>query len=230
MGEILFWCKYFVVTFVVIWCVIFVIVRTYPPKIDTLLSRFEFKSAKYILDTVDTFDLLFLSGRLEGENVIKVLTGSYYSHVSLLIREADIPYVWEADLGSGYRTGPRIMRLEDKLSRWKGDRYGMVRRYFSTSQRPQLSDLINIVKDCTKLSMNTDMMSWLFSSMPDSYFYKYFTRTDSVFCSELVADTLQKLGMMVKVRPPSYYSPQDFASDRVPITSGFYGLPIYFSF
>lgn len=199
-----------------------------------------------LLNSVNNGDLIFLAGETQGERTIRFFHNSYYSHMFLVFRDSppdgvpDTPentvFVWEADVGQGYKDGPRIMRLSEKLDRWKGMKIGMFKRYIPPdafgADRPTTKDILDIAQSYLSENMDMDMVmaSWFFSRWPDGFLFKLFKNQKKVFCSELVVDTLQKLGIMSKERHPSWYSPEDFVRGKVPIVKGtFSSLSIYFT-
>lgn len=194
-------------------------------------------SSSKILDKVKNLDLLFFTGTSQGERAIRVWHSSYYSHVCIVVRDDNTPgapaFIWESDLGHKYKDGPRLMRLSEKLERWKGDKIGMWRRYIPSGpvsgNKPSAEDILKIVQEYLKTGagMDINMLSWFLSDYPDTAAFR-FLKGNNVFCSELVAGTLQKLGILPKDKNPSWYTP-DFFSKPLNV-KGNYGTPVYFSF
>lgn len=199
-----------------------------------------FDNIEDLLKNVENGDLIFLSGDTQGERAIRMAHNSYYSHVGFLFVDKrgaidstpkNTVFIWESDLGQGYRDGPRIMRLWDKLSRWKGCKIGMIRKYSSFFHRPKTEEILNVAKPIldANIGMDISMTSWFFSDYPESKIFK-FLKDDKVFCSGLVAFTLQKLGIMDYRKHPSWYTPENFASGKDVFVRGFYHYPVYFKF
>lgn len=161
-----------------------------------------------VLRQAQTGDLIFLSGDSLNERFIRWVTGGAYSHVGILVRELDNTtgleevYVWEADLGQKHRSGPRSILLRDKLAHYKGLRVGGWRRCVSELNT---EDVMNVVNKYINCEMDMVMTSWIFSYRPKS-------PGDSlpkVFCSELVALTLQDLNVIPSDRRAVTFSPKD---------------------
>jgi hypothetical protein len=202
-----------------------------------LKSNPELVSIENILENSKTGDLLFFAGYTFAERSIRRYHNSYYNHCCLIFRDLDehgkdIPYIFESDLGQGYREGPRVMKLVDKLARWKGMPYVCWRKYIPPNHdeklRPTGEDVRNIAQNYIKYDFDKSMVGWLFSKYPDSRLYKYFKPPKSVFCSEMVALTLQKLGILPDDYIPGYFTPEDFAGTSLTMIKGFYGSPRYF--
>jgi hypothetical protein len=171
-----------------------------PPENKTI-------SVAKLLETANNGDLLFFSGDTIGERAIKVYTGSCYTHVAFVFRDLDedlnppteVAFIWEADLGQGYRDGARVMRLSDKLKRWKGH---PVIGWRKSKNRPDKQSILKFINQNIKSEMDSSMLTWAFP---------FLKQPNKVFCSELVALTLQDLGLMDGGTRPSSFSPKDFA-------------------
>lgn len=169
----------------------------------------------------DNGDIIFFSGSTSSEKTIKFYTGCPFSHVSLLFKEDDIIYVWEADMGQGYKSGPRVMKLEDKFSRWKGDRISALKKWLG--KRPSTKEILEVIGRHVKKDMDPNMVSWMFPK-----FSHLLREKNQVFCSELLAMSLIELGMIEKCNPTEV-SPSDFFFDRVKCSGGVYGVPHFFN-
>ena len=176
----------------------------------------------------DNGDLLFLSGDYYSERMIRWYTQSYFSHVALLFRDTSskVLYVWEADVGHMRKPGPRVMTLEDKLSTWKGQKILAVKRWIG--KRPKTQDILNIIGELFLKEMDKNMLTWLVADYPSLHFLFRDTSSKSIFCSELIALTLQKLRMIEKEHHPAWYSPQTFFSERMKTIEGTYSFPKYY--
>lgn len=200
-----------------------------------------------LLKTVDNGDLIFLAGETQGEKTIRFFHNSYYSHMCLVFRDGvensvdgantleNTIFVWESDLGQRYKDGPRVMRLSEKLDRWKGMKIGMIKKYIPPDalgmDRPRTADILSIAQSylSENIDMDISMASWFFSRWPDSFLFGLVKDGKKVFCSELIADTFQKLGIMSRKRHPAWYSPEDFVRGKVPFIKGHFSSPLYFT-
>ncbi len=213
------------------------------------ISKIDAITVDNLLNKVQNGDLIFLAGKSQGERAIRFFHSSYYSHMGMIfvdernaVKDANgnVPvenkiFIWEADLGQGSRSGPRVMKLADKLKRWKGEKIGMWKRYINET-RPSTKDILSVVQLylSSKIHMDLSMVSWFFARWPKSALFKYFKMGDgdgeNVFCSELMVATLQKLDIIDSDKHPSWYSPEDFVRDKVPLAKGTYGVANYFTF
>lgn len=267
------WWEYLALLIGLILLIWFGACRVLVPSLDSALSRGIIHinmTAEELMSGIglQNGDLIFLAGNTQGERAIKLFHNSYYSHVCLVFRDErgaidDTPkntiFVWESDLGQGYRSGPRVMRLWDKLQRWGGrertaSRIGMWKRFISIPEaKPTATAILDIAKPYidAKVDMDITMSSWFLADYPDSAIYRFLKGNGlkgndlkgergekgnalegkKIFCSELLAATLQTLGIMSKEHHPSWFTPESFASGKgVTLKKGAYGSPIYFAF
>ena len=215
------------------------------PSIDKFVSgkaSLTWVSSEHLLHNATNGDVIFLSGNTYAEKSIRWHTSSCFSHMALIIREKDedlleaeketspdglTAFVWEADIGQGYKKGPRVMRLRDKLKRWKGSKVGMWKRYVSF-ETPSSKEILEQATKMVDRTMDNSMVSWFFADYPNSSLFNFFKGKGKVYCSELVAETLQNIGIMEKDHHPGWYSPESFASDAVKLKRGVYSTPLYF--
>ena len=185
-----------------------------------------------LIATVDNGDLIFLSGSTFSEKTIKFWTRSHFSHVGIIVREIDaesgesVPYILEADYGGGHKDGVRLMKLEDKLSRYRGSSIGGWRR--RVGYRPKTDKMLKFVGELLdrNFEMDPNMLCWLFSNAPDGPLYRVVRSPNDrvIFCSEMVIAYMRKLGMATlptdtrngDTRHPTWYSPQTLAAETFP--------------
>lgn len=143
-----------------------------------------------------------------------------FSHVGMLFREQhpvtgkNILYVWDSDLGQQTKDGPRVLELEKKLERYHGYPYLMWRRL--NGKRPSTQSILNVVAEYQDLDFDHKILSWWVSTSP--LLYRAVKSKDKVFCSELVAMTMQhpSVDMLDQNLFPAWYSPGTFAQDNIP--------------
>ena len=209
------------------------------PDIETFISLKtpDIIPLETILSTANNGDLIFLAGTTFTERSIRRWHCSYVNHCALVFRDIDedtgldTPFLFESDVGQHYRDGPRVIRLKDKLEKWKGLRYGILKRYITPDDRPSTKNILNIAQNIILrqgTGMDKNMMSWFFSDYPNSRFYKFFKPENTLFCSELVAKVLQTLGILAKDRHESNYTPEDFIKGNITLNKGVHGVNIYF--
>lgn len=221
---------------VVIGCVIIIlflliVIRISTPNINDVP---ESKIFMYddIKDKLESGDLVFLAGKTYTERLACWHTNCPFSHVGMIMKN-DIdgkPYIWEADIGQGAKKGTRLMLLDEKLARYKGFRKGAILK-LRALRSINNEDIAKIIKEHEGQDMDTMMATHVTSGFPRSYIHNIFKDDNKIFCSELIADTYQKLALMKTTQDPSYYTPKDFFTSQVPLQEGVkLDEPIYFSF
>jgi len=178
-------------------------------------SNLKKTSLKNFLEKADNGDIILMAGNTRGERACRWASSSIFSHCGMLFREKhpetkeDILYVWEADIGQGSKKGPRIMPVKDKLQRYRGFKI-LGWKPLDALKRPGLDRILQIVKKHSKKSLDSQMWPWVWGKLGSLTLSRWSKDPQRVFCSELLAMTLQDLEMIPKNRSPYLYSPQDF--------------------
>lgn len=162
-----------------------------------------------VLAEAKTGDAILMAGHSPGERVMKSCTRSIFSHIGLLLREDDVVYVWDADMGQGIRDGPRLMKLSDKLARYKGFKHAAYIP-LTCSERPTEAKMLEVISRYENLDMDPNVWAWWAAHSPTSALFNRLKNPSKVFCSELAAMTLQDLGVMRHEHIPAWYSPGDW--------------------
>lgn len=165
--------------------IIFVYTRPIPCNASTLLPIY----------SLNTGDLIFMSGKTYGERVLQCFSECCYNHVGIIVFDGSSRYVLEADIGQGYRSGVRLIPLQEKINRWKGHDTIAIRRMIHPPSRKLLEMIARaIVSDHRRM---------------DEYFFSWFrgvrTNPEVVFCSELVAEIFNVAPSAVSVDPGWLY-------------------------
>jgi hypothetical protein len=183
--------------------------------------------------SLQTGDLLLFSGKGFASAGIKWLLGSTWSHVGLVVRSAGHgrqALLWEAtpcrdlvDVVSGRPAGgARLVRLRDRLATFPG---AVAVRQLSRPLAPTQEE--RLAATLWELHGRPYERSWLELILAVS------DRIDlgrenltSLFCSELVAETYQRIGLlddhMQGGLPSNEYTPRHFsAAHDLPLRRGF---------
>lgn len=163
-----------------------------------------------MLSNAKTGDLILLSGSTSSEKLIRAITRSPYSHVSMVVIENNTAYLWESDIGQHIKSGVRVIPLAEKLALYKGEKTGLWLKFKDESRRPRREDIIPLLNKYIDTKMPKNMDYYLFSSSPDGYFYKESKEDDAMYCSELVAQSLQDLKLLNTEHVPGWYAPKTF--------------------
>lgn len=148
-------------------------------------------------------------------------------------------YLWESDLGQKKKAGPRLIPLKEKLKLYKGSKIGAWRPLKKTSNGknsslPSPSEYLSIINKYMDYDMDHRVLTWWFAGWWN-WAYDAFKTEDKVFCSELVAMTLQELGILKSDRPAAWFCPGDWYEHehklKQALTSDYaYGSTRFFDF
>ncbi len=159
-----------------------------------------------IRPTLKAGDLVLFSGKGFASHVIKRFTLSKWSHVGLVVRLGGAVMLWESDK-YGIAKGVQLVELSSKLVRYDGD--AAVRPLVNPLSTTQEEILRKLRREWQGRPYETSEME-LIRSAYDGPFGRNEEDLSSLFCSELVAGTLQRIGILTNPRPSNEYTPADF--------------------
>jgi hypothetical protein len=174
--------------------------------------------------SLDTGDLVLYGGKSSLCRRIQRLTGSSWSHVAMLIKveSHDLVLIWEAtsaadmaDVETG-RVGPGV-RLT-LFSEWVA-RYPEVIavRRLAAKRTPEMMAAFGAFRrEMAGRPYEKKRMQLLRSGLHGPLSRNKKEDLSSVFCSELVAATYQRMGLLPTKPPSNAYTPKDFSSERRP--------------
>lgn len=194
-------------------------------------KNLKFIDVDYLMENADNGDLVFMSGDTRGERSCRYFTKSMYSHVGMLFREnhpetgENILYIWDSDLGQKTKDGPRIMIFKDKLKRYHGYPYLMWRKLkindvpgSENTSIPSTENILEVVEKYKDCEFDNNMLSWWACN---SCFYNLVKNDKKIFCSELIALTMQdnNINMLRTVdnggKIAAWYTPGIFSKDNI---------------
>jgi len=181
-------------------------------------------SQKYseIRETLRTGDIVLFSGKGGISAGIKWATLSRWSHVGMILKlvEYDFVTVWEsttlsdvADLESKMpRKGVQLVPLSARINRYDGDI--AVRRLQGVEiGADDIRKLMQLRREIAGREYERDKIE-LIKAAYDGPFGRNEEDLSSVFCSELVAEAYQRLGLLAEDKPSNEYVPADFSEKR----------------
>ena len=172
--------------------------------------------------TTRTGDLWLFRGRSLADRAIQTLTNSPVNHVGMAIALDDMPaLLWHAELGkslpdawTGERhRGVQLHLLADAVRTWD-EKYGQrawVRRLEGGEvTREQEDRLIQVIDKYNGKPFPTTpglARSWVTGRVR-----RREVSRETIYCAELVATTMQQMGLLPEQRPMSWYDPGKFWS------------------
>ena len=176
-----------------------------------------------IRNELRTGDIVLFSGKGAFSDIIKYATLSKWSHVGMILHipEYDFLTVWESttlnnikDLESGMpRKGVQLVPLSDRIQKYSGD---ISVRKLQGADLPENSfrKLMELRKELRGKQYERSKVE-LFKAAYDGPFGRNTEDLSSVFCSELVAEAYQRLGLVTEGKPSNEYTPADFSEKRM---------------
>ena len=172
--------------------------------------------------TAATGDLWLFRGRSVADRAIQAITNSPVNHVGMVVALEDMPpLLWHAELGrslpdawTGQRQrGVQLHKLADAVRTWDqkyGQRAWLRRLEGGTITREQEDALIETIDRYSGKPFPTTpglMRSWATGRVR-----KREVTAETMYCAELVAVTMQNMGLLPDKRPISWYDPGKFWS------------------
>ncbi len=183
-----------------------------------------------IRSKLKTGDMVLFSGKGIVSNFIKVFTSSPYSHVGMVVKihEWDMVLLWESttlskikDIRSGtVRQGVQLVPLSERVKSYQGT---MGVRFLNI-QRTYLMDeaLAKLRREVSGRPYEENKLE-LFKSAYDFFGGKNEEDLSSLFCSEMVAEGYQRMGLLEeppKGLPSNEYTPANLADYSLELLQG----------
>lgn len=181
-----------------------------------------------IRSQLKTGDILLFSGKGGISEGIKFFTVSKWSHVGMVYRFSDpndpkgSVFCWEsttlsnlADADTGKLTkGVQRVELSERLERCFAAGYEISVRSLSS---PLSDNMIRVLNDfrheVSGRPYEKDKIE-LMKSAYDGIFGGNKEDLSSLFCSELVAEAYQRMGLLTEKLPSNEYTPKNFSSEK----------------
>jgi hypothetical protein len=180
-----------------------------------------------------TGDLVLFHGLDLESKIIEFVEHSIWSHIGMVVRVPclEYPLLWESTplhyltdpLLHKTKSGPRLVSLDDRLvvSLNKGlyNRF-MVRRLEMKRSKDMLNALSDFISEVHLMTFPTEWV--VLKDFLEGRLLKSAAGVRrSFYCSELVAETYMRMGLLPELPPSNAYLPKDFASQgHLPLQMG----------
>ena len=179
-------------------------------------------STIYHVDNLKTGDIVLFSGTCLVSRIIRLLCGSKWSHIGMIIIDPayPTPLIYESSHGTNLigldlkrkTAGVQLLFLSDRISAFKGDM--VVRRLQGHDILPEdRTKLLSLRKELVGVPFEKSVWQMLASEVKHRVL-PHREDLSSVFCSELVAECYKVLGLLGHDLPSNKYSPADFSAKR----------------
>ena len=168
---------------------------------------------------MDNFDVLVWAGKGFGSTFIQHSTGSWCSHVSLIMRtpEFDMVLNFESTTRSHVkdvfvrkeRSGSQVNGLSDRLRNYNGRVF--YRKLYGTRTVDMLRRFEEIRLETSGIKYEHNWWEFVKSGI---WFLKNKEDRSSLFCSELAAWSFHSCNITRNVKPSNEHTPEDFTTDK----------------
>lgn len=181
-----------------------------------------------IRSELKTGDILLFSGKGGVSDGIKFFTLSRYSHVGMVYKFADpldpqgSVFCWESttlinlkDADTGKLTkGVQRVELSERLERCFAKGYEISVRPLSKALTEDMVKALNTFRhEVSGRKYETNKIE-LLKAAYEGIFGENKEDLSSLFCSELVAEAYQKMGLLTEELPSNEYIPKDFSEEK----------------
>lgn len=184
--------------------------------------------------TVKTGDVLMFSGKGAFSEGIKLFTGSKWSHVGMIYKvdEGDLVFCWESTTLSGVKDaetkkvtqGVQLSVLSERLEKALASGYELGVRKLNQPISLQMLVGLRKFREEVKGRPYEKKKLQLIKAAYDAWLGQNKEDLSSLFCSELVAEAYQRMGLLDERKPSNEYTPKDFSSERRLALLGGYSL------
>ena len=168
--------------------------------------------------SLKTDDVVLFSGKGGISTGIKWFTNSKWSHVGMVLRlpEWDAVMLWESttlsnivDVESGKeRKGVQIVPLSERVRKYKGE---ASIRVLDIEQTPEMLKELSLLRAEIKGRPYEKDKIELIKAAYDGPLGENKEDLSSLFCSEMVAEAYQRMGLLSEKKPSNEYTPKDFS-------------------
>jgi hypothetical protein len=197
------------------------------------------------VDTTRTGDLWLFRGGTVADRAIQTASNAPMNHVGMAVVLDDLPpLMWHAELGKSLRDhwtgdhhrGVQLHDLREAVTTWQG-RYGQrawLRQLSPDVGREQEDAVLKTIARLNGVSFPSTMgLAWRWLRGRDGYLShrdaeRKGLRPEDAYCAEVVAVTLEEMGVLNADAPTNWYDPGRFWSgDTLPLEPGWtYGVEV----
>lgn len=190
------------------------------------------------IELTRTGDLWIFRGRTVADRVIQTMTNAPVNHVGMALVLDDLPpLMWHAELGAslvdvwtgGHHRGVQLHDLRDAVTRWQQTyrQRAWLRQLEPEAGREQEDGALRAVARLDGVSFpSTARLAWRWLRARDGHLSRKAAREkamrpEAAYCAEVVALTLEEMGLLEPGVPTNWFDPGKFWSgDDLPLRHG----------
>lgn len=190
------------------------------------------------IELTRTGDLWIFRGRTVADRVIQTMTNAPVNHVGMALVLDDLPpLMWHAELGAslvdvwtgGHHRGVQLHDLRDAVTRWQQTyrQRAWLRQLEPEAGRAQEDGALRAVARLDGVSFpSTARLAWRWLRARDGHLSRKAAREkamrpEAAYCAEVVALTLEEMGLLEPGVPTNWFDPGKFWSgDDLPLRHG----------
>ena len=188
------------------------------------MSKHPRASFDSVLPQLQTGDIVLGSGTTLFSRIVRKVTRSTWSHSGIVIVSEDTGehFLLESnttteviDVEAGVPVdGVQLVLLEDRIRAYPGF---MAVRHLNLERTPTMLRILrDFHREVRGRPFDRNPLQLLRSAVDDSRWLAENARDlTSLFCSELVAEAYQRLGLLPEDPPSNEYTPKDFSSESM---------------
>lgn len=189
-----------------------------------------------IRSQLNTGDLVLFSCKNNFFSLaIQLITNSKWSHVGMVVKDPrqDVVYLWESTtlsdikdiVDNKFKKGVQLVLLSERLANYQGivaiRQLQGINLTNDTQAMQELTRLRQELKDRPYEQHKLELLNATIDTFGD--LFKNEKDLSSIFCSELVAEAYQRMGLLDLSEPSNEYTPKDFsAAGKLPLLKGAY--------
>lgn len=160
-----------------------------------------------VRDSLETFDIVLWSDGDKLAHLIQWGTMSKWTHVGMVVRfPGDVLMLWEStfnDTFSGVHMTPLSQAIETSVC---------IRRLTINRTTAMWDKLMAARKDLDGRPFENNVLEFICAAYDGPFGYNK-RNISSLFCSELIAETYQRVGLLDPTVPSNEYIPNDFSAE-----------------
>ena len=191
------------------------------------------KSYEDIEALLQTGDIIMFKGLYYNQTGDKSVATDW-THIGMIVRIPGnpLPLIWEStpldnvpdkELGKK-KSGAQLVSLKERLETYETDVYA-IRFLKVIRDTSMLNNLFSFIKHAHTLPFPGELrlIGKVIQAKIFSRLYRMKRRYKNIFCSELVAESYMRMGLLTDFPPPAAYMPVDFsAGKKLPLLKGAY--------